>query len=67
MTTDATTGTGGPRPQPRTGPPAFRGGVGTVADGDPPVRTDHARPVVDCGLFQGTAAVPRPGERVLVR
>lgn len=61
MTTDSTT----PRPRPRPGLLTFLGGVGTVTGSKFMVETDHARVMVDCGLFQGLAELRRRNRRPL--
>ncbi|MET8703515.1 MBL fold metallo-hydrolase [Kitasatospora sp. NPDC004723] len=54
-----TTDTGTPLPQPRPGLLTFLGGVGTVTGSKFLVETDHARLMIDCGLFQGLAELRR--------
>ncbi|WP_435865894.1 hypothetical protein [Streptomyces wedmorensis] len=75
-----------PNPAAATPRPAllsFLGGVGTVTGSKFLVESDHARILLDCGLFQGFATlhhlhrllpdprnavvVPRSGEAVLIR
>ncbi|WP_395298219.1 MBL fold metallo-hydrolase RNA specificity domain-containing protein [Kitasatospora hibisci] len=65
MTTDGTTDRGGPRTQPRPGLLTFLGGVGTVTGSKFLVETDHARLMIDCGLFQGLAELRRRNRRPL--
>ncbi|MEW1908114.1 hypothetical protein AB0442_06585 [Kitasatospora sp. NPDC085895] len=48
-----------PSPAPRPGLLTFLGGVGTVTGSTFLVETDHARLMVDCGLFQGLAELRR--------
>ncbi|MFJ9847499.1 MBL fold metallo-hydrolase RNA specificity domain-containing protein [Kitasatospora sp. NPDC101155] len=54
-----------PRPQPRPGLLTFLGGVGTVTGSKFLVETDHARLMIDCGLFQGLAELRRLNRRPL--
>ncbi|MEV0189603.1 MBL fold metallo-hydrolase [Kitasatospora purpeofusca] len=63
MTTDTTTDTGGPRLRP--GLLTFLGGAGTVTGSKFLVETDHARLMIDCGLFQGLAELRRRNRRPL--
>ncbi|MFE0464570.1 MBL fold metallo-hydrolase RNA specificity domain-containing protein [Kitasatospora sp. NPDC058965] len=60
-----TTDTGEPRPRPRPGLLTFLGGVGTVTGSKFLVETDHARLMIDCGLFQGLAELRRRNRRPL--
>ncbi|MER5635528.1 MBL fold metallo-hydrolase [Kitasatospora sp. NPDC002227] len=50
---------------PRPGLLTFLGGVGTVTGSKYLVETDHARVMVDCGLFQGPAELRRRNRRPL--
>ncbi|MGK4585321.1 MBL fold metallo-hydrolase RNA specificity domain-containing protein [Kitasatospora sp. HPMI-4] len=61
MTTESTA----PHPMPRPGLLTFLGGVGTVTGSKFLVETDHARVLVDCGLFQGLAELRRRNRRPL--
>ncbi|MFD8596770.1 MBL fold metallo-hydrolase RNA specificity domain-containing protein [Kitasatospora sp. NPDC059646] len=54
-----------PAPAPRPGLLTFLGGVGTVTGSKFLVETDHARVMVDCGLFQGPAELRRRNRRPL--
>ncbi|MEV7179061.1 MBL fold metallo-hydrolase [Kitasatospora sp. NPDC093679] len=54
-----------PSPAPRPGLLTFLGGVGTVTGSKFLVETDHARLMVDCGLFQGLAELRRRNRRPL--
>lgn len=60
-----TTAPTAPRPTPRPGLLTFLGGVGTVTGSKFLVETDHARIMVDCGLFQGMAELRRRNRRPL--
>ncbi|MDI2124777.1 MBL fold metallo-hydrolase RNA specificity domain-containing protein [Yinghuangia seranimata] len=53
------------RPRTRPGLLTFLGGVGTVTGSKFLVETDHARMLVDCGLFQGAAELRRRNRRPL--
>ncbi|MDH6574707.1 MBL fold metallo-hydrolase [Kitasatospora sp. MAP5-34] len=59
----------GPQPQPaprlRPGLLTFLGGVGTVTGSKFMVETDHARVLIDCGMFQGMAELRRRNWRPL--
>ncbi|MEV6211849.1 MBL fold metallo-hydrolase [Kitasatospora sp. NPDC051914] len=59
------TAPGTPGPAPRPGLLTFLGGVGTVTGSKFLVETDHARLMVDCGLFQGLAELRRRNRRPL--
>ncbi|KIQ67253.1 beta-lactamase [Kitasatospora griseola] len=50
---------------PRPGLLTFLGGVGTVTGSKFLVETDHARVMIDCGLFQGLAELRRRNRRSL--
>ncbi|MBF9066803.1 MBL fold metallo-hydrolase RNA specificity domain-containing protein [Streptacidiphilus fuscans] len=52
-------------PKPRPGLLTFLGAVGTVTGSKFMVETDHARVLVDCGLFQGQAELRRRNWRKL--
>lgn len=52
-------------PKLRPGLLTFLGGVGTVTGSKFLVETDHARVMVDCGLFQGIAELRRRNRRPL--
>ncbi|MCX4744743.1 MBL fold metallo-hydrolase [Kitasatospora sp. NBC_01287] len=54
-----------PSATPRPGLLTFLGGVGTVTGSKFLVETDHARIMVDCGLFQGLAELRRRNRRPL--
>ncbi|MFD9128513.1 MBL fold metallo-hydrolase RNA specificity domain-containing protein [Kitasatospora sp. NPDC059571] len=54
-----------PGPTPRPGLLTFLGGVGTVTGSKFMVETDHARLLIDCGLFQGLAELRRRNRRSL--
>ncbi|WP_200895320.1 MBL fold metallo-hydrolase RNA specificity domain-containing protein [Kitasatospora griseola] len=54
-----------PAPMPRPGLLTFLGGVGTVTGSKFLVETDHARVMIDCGLFQGLAELRRRNRRSL--
>ncbi|MEY9845362.1 CBS domain-containing protein [Streptacidiphilus sp. BW17] len=54
-----------PAPKPRPGLLTFLGAVGTVTGSKFMVETDHARVLVDCGLFQGQAELRRRNWRRL--
>ncbi|WP_051942934.1 MBL fold metallo-hydrolase RNA specificity domain-containing protein [Streptacidiphilus rugosus] len=54
-----------PAPHPRPGLLTFLGGVGTVTGSKFMVETDHARVLVDCGLFQGQKELRRRNWRPL--
>ncbi|MGW4380595.1 MBL fold metallo-hydrolase RNA specificity domain-containing protein [Kitasatospora sp. NPDC004531] len=54
-----------PAPTPRPGLLTFLGGVGTVTGSKFLVETDHARVMIDCGLFQGLAELRRRNRRPL--
>ncbi|MFE2346248.1 MBL fold metallo-hydrolase RNA specificity domain-containing protein [Kitasatospora cineracea] len=54
-----------PAPTPRPGLLTFLGGVGTVTGSKFLVETDHARIMIDCGLFQGLAELRRRNRRPL--
>ncbi|MEV8099029.1 MBL fold metallo-hydrolase [Kitasatospora sp. NPDC085879] len=54
-----------PSPAPRPGLLTFLGGVSTVTGSKFLVETDHARLMVDCGLFQGLAELRRRNRRPL--
>jgi metallo-beta-lactamase family protein len=56
---------GTPHPTSRPGLLTFLGGVGTVTGSKFMVETDHARVMVDCGLFQGLADLRRRNRRAL--
>ncbi|MDV9186717.1 hypothetical protein R6L23_00395 [Streptomyces sp. SR27] len=48
-----------PRSTPRPALLSFLGGVGTVTGSKFLVESDHARILLDCGLFQGFATLRR--------
>jgi glyoxylase-like metal-dependent hydrolase (beta-lactamase superfamily II) len=52
-------------PASRPGLLTFLGGVGTVTGSNFPVETDHARFMIDCGMFQGIAELRRRNRRPL--
>ncbi|MFD7643395.1 MBL fold metallo-hydrolase RNA specificity domain-containing protein [Kitasatospora sp. NPDC059795] len=54
-----------PAPTPRPGLLTFLGGIGTVTGSKFMVETDHARIMIDCGLFQGLADLRRRNRRPL--
>ncbi|MGW0627062.1 hypothetical protein [Streptomyces sp. NPDC002758] len=59
MTTATPSRTSRPAPVPRPALLTFLGGVGTVTSSKFLVESDHARVLVDCGLFQGLADLRR--------
>jgi metallo-beta-lactamase family protein len=65
MTNSASTVGNAPAPKLRPGLLTFLGGVGTVTGSKFMVETDHARVLIDCGMFQGTADLRRRNWRSL--